>query len=174
MEKALYAAQQVVGIDLEMEFEAFAAGPFDKEIHKLESLAANEDWFHAVPRPDGKGTAYRRGVRIQDRCGAASTILGDKRAEFDRILDFMAKMNSEQAGIWTTVHAVWNNLILAGKPPEDDRIVESFYQFHPAKTAIEEKRVRACIQWLRNNRLSPKGIDFSPKDENSKQPDLFG
>lgn len=173
MEKVLYGAQQVVGVDLEMDFKAFAAGPFDEEIHKLESLANKQKWFHSAKREGGKGTEYQQGSKIMDRCGAAKSILGNKLAEFDRILDWMAKMNSEQAGIWTTVHSVWNDLILAGEPVTDDRIVKSFYEFHEAKTAIEQKRVRACIQWLRDNQFVPTGILFESSDQGSEQTDLF-
>ena len=173
LEKALYGAQEVLGVNLEMEFEAFAAGPFDKEIHKLESLAAKQKWFYAVPREGGKGTAYRRGSRIQDRCGAANAILGAKRAEFDRILHYMGKMNSEQAGVWTTVHSVWNKLILAGEQVTDDGIVNAFYEFHVAKAAIEEHRVRVCIQWLRAHNLVPRGIRFGPRLAESPQGELF-
>lgn len=169
MEKALYGAQQVVGVDLEMDFKAFAAGPFDEEIHKLESLANKQQWFHAVSRSGEMGITYRRGAAILDRCGAAKSILGDKLGEFERVLDWMGKMNSEQAGIWTTVHSVWNDLILAGGPIADDRIVKSFYEFHPAKRTIDEKRVRACIQWLRDNRFVPRGVRFAEaQDQNER------
>lgn len=174
MEKALYGAQQIAGVDLEMEFMAFAQGPFDKEIHQIESLANKEGWFHSQSRKGGKGVAYLRGANIQDRCGAATTILGDKRAEFDRILDWMAKMNSTQAGIWTTVHKVWNDLIIALKPVNDDAIVKGFYEFHEAKADIEEKSVRSCIKWMRDNNFVPRGIHFDPYEPESQQADLFG
>lgn len=139
MEKVLYGAQQIIGVDLEMDFQAFAQGPFDKEIHKLESLAKKQQWFQAVPRQGGHGTEYHRGAKIMDRCGAAKTILGEKLAEFDRVLDWMAKMNSEKAGIWTTVHSVWNDLVIVGETVTDDLIVKRFYEFHEAKAAVEEK-----------------------------------
>jgi len=150
-----------------MDFQAFAQGPFDKEIHKLESLAKKQQWFQAVPRQGGHGTEYHRGAKIMDRCGAAKTILGEKLAEFDRVLDWMAKMNSEKAGIWTTVHSVWNDLVIVGETVTDDLIVKRFYEFHEAKAAVEEKRVRACIQWLRDNNFVPRGtrLQTLPEEE---------
>ena len=86
----------------------------------------------------------------------------------------MAKMDSERAGIWTTVHFVWNGLILAGEPVTDDRIVKGFYEFHEAKKTIEEWRVRACIQWLRDEKFVPSGIRFESGNQGSEQTDLFG
>jgi hypothetical protein len=169
MEKVLYGAQQIIGVDLEMDFQAFAQGPFDKEIHKLESLAKKQQWFQAVPRQGGHGTEYHPGAKILDRCGAAKTILGEKLAEFDRVLDWMAKMNSEKAGIWTTVHSVWNDLIIAGASITDDQIVKRFYEFHEAKASIEEKRVRACIQWLRDNHFVPRGIRLQATPEEEQE-----
>lgn len=116
MAKVLYLAQQEAGIDLQMEFQRQAAGPFDEEIHNLESLAATQGWFTAAPRPGNKGTMYHRGANLADRCGAVAGILGEAKAKFDSILDWLAKMDTEQAEIWATVHAVWNDLLLAKQP----------------------------------------------------------
>jgi hypothetical protein len=158
MEKVFYGAQCIIGIDLEMDFKPFENGPFDEEIHKIESLAGKQQWFDSVPRQGGVGTEYHRGMQIEVRCGAAKAILGDKLAEFDRILDWIGRMDSAQTGIWTTVHFVWNNLILTGKAIADDAIVKGFYEFHEAKRSIEEWRVRSCIKWLRDNKFVPTGI----------------
>jgi len=172
MEKVFYGAQCIIGIDLEMDFKPYENGPFDEEIHKIESLAKKERWFESVPRQSGIGIEYHRGANIEDRCGAAKSILGNKLAEFDRILNFMAKMDSEQTGIWTTVHFVWNDLILAKKPVTDDAIVRGFYEFHVAKKSIEERRVRVCIKWLRDKGLVPKGIRVTEPQLEKRQPPL--
>lgn len=172
MEKVFYGAQCIIGIDLEMDFKPYENGPFDEEIHKIESLAKKERWFDSVPRQSGIGTEYRRGANIVDRCGAAKSILADKLADFDRILDWMGKMDSEQAGIWTTVHFVWNNLILSRKPISDEAIVKGFYRFHEAKKSIEEHRVRTCIKWMQDEGFVPQGITFIAPKLEDEEPEL--
>src|SRR6185312_9825618 len=69
MEKVFYGAQCIIGIDLEMDFKPYENGPFDEEIHKIESLAKKEQWFDSVPRQGGIGIEYHRGAKIEDRCG---------------------------------------------------------------------------------------------------------
>lgn len=173
MEKVLYLAQQEVGIDLEMEFQREAAGPFDEEIHKLESLAANQGWFTASPRPGNKGTSYHRGPSIADRCGAAASILGEAKAKFDSILDWLEKMDTEQAEIWATVHAVWNDLLLAKQSVTDDGIVQGVYGWHPSKARFTKEQIQNCIGWMRTQGFVPRGLRFETREQPSAQPELL-
>ena len=164
MEKVLYLAQQEAGIDLEMEFQREAAGPFDEEIHKLESLAAKEGWFLATRRPGDKGTSYHRGPKIQDRCGAAASILSEAKAKFDSILDWLAKMDTERAELWATVHAAWNDLLLAEQPITDEAIVQGVYAWHPSKARFTADRISTCIGWMRKEGFVPQGIHFETRE----------
>lgn len=173
MEKVLYGAQQVVGLDLEWEFQEEVAGPFDPEVHKLESLASKQGWFIAATRPGNKGTTYSRGPNIATRCAAAPAILGEKLAEFDRVLDWFAKMNTERAELWMTVHAAWNKLLLTGEAVTEERIVQAVHAWNPSKLRFSEERIRHCIQWLRDENFVPRGIPFEPREPSSGQGELF-
>jgi hypothetical protein len=172
MEKVLYLAQQEVGIDIEMEFQREAAGPFDHEIHKLESLALKEGWFVASHRPGDKGTSYHRGPKIADRCGAAVSILGEARARFDSILDWLEKMDTEQAEIWATVHAVWNDLLVAKQPVTDDAIVQGVYAWHPSKARFPADRILTCICWMRREGFVPRGVRFETREQKGSETEL--
>jgi methylase of polypeptide subunit release factors len=172
MEKVLYLAQQEVGIDLEMEFQREAAGPFDEEIHKLESLAAKEGWFLAARRPGDKGTSYHRGANIDSRCGAAASILGEAKSKFDSILDWLAKMDTEQAEIWATIHAVWNDLLLANQPVTDDGIIQGVYAWHPSKARFAADRILTCIGWMRKEGYVPRGVLFETREPKASGPEL--
>jgi len=165
MEKVLYLAQQEAGVDLEMEFQCEAAGPFDEEIHKLESLAAKEGWFVASRRPGDKGTSYHRGPNIADRCGAAVNVLGEAKTKFDSILDWLAKMDSEQAEIWATVHAVWNDLLVGKEAISDERIIQGVYGWHPSKARFTREQIQSCIGWMRKQGFVPRGVQFETREK---------
>lgn len=168
MEKVLYLAQQEVGIDLEMEFRREAAGPYDVEIHKIESLAAKQDWFTTARRGGDQGVMYARGGQIGDRTGAATSILGEKKPLFDRILDWLAKMDTERAELWATTHAAWNDLILAKEPIDDARIVQEVYSWHRSKARFMEDRILACIKWMRDEGYVPRGLKFDTREQVSQ------
>jgi methylase of polypeptide subunit release factors len=172
MEKVLYLAQQEIGVDLEMEFQHGLNGPFDEEIHKLESLAAKSGWFLATPRPGNKGTSYQRGPAIADRCGAAASILGEAKSKFDSILDWLAKMDTERAEIWATVHAVWNEMLLAKQPVSDETIIQGVYAWHPAKARFVADRISACIGWMRKEGFIPRGIEFETRVQKPVETEL--
>lgn len=176
MEKVLYLAQQEVGINLEMEFQHGLNGPFDEEIHKLESLAEKKEWFVGTPRPGDKGTSYQRGGKIEDRCGAAAKILGTAKAKFDSILDWLAKMDTERAELWATVHAVWNELLVAKQPVTDEGIVQGVYAWHPAKSRFTKERIQTCIDWARKEGFVPIGRSFETREKAPVETelDLFG
>lgn len=165
MEKVLYLAQQEVGINLEMEFQHGLNGPFDEEIHKIESLAEKQEWFVATPRPGDKGTSYQRGSKIEDRCGAAASILGAAKAKFDSILDWLAKMDTERAELWATVHAVWNEMLLAKQSVTDEGIIQGVYAWHPAKARFAAERIQACIDWIRKEGFVPIGRSFETREK---------
>ena len=180
MEKVLYLAQQGLGVNLELEFKREAAGPFDEEIHKLESLAVKQGWFVASPRPGTFGTAYDPGANIDERCSAAGRILGESMQRFDWILDQIAKMNTERAELWATVHAAWNDLMLSAKAGiNDERIVQEVYSWHPSKARFDRDRIVQCIAWMRREGIEPRGVVFETRAKTDQQElqlglDLFG
>ena len=179
MEKVLYLAQQGLGVDLELEFQREAAGPFDEEIHKLESLAKKEGWFVATERAGTYGTAYKRGPRISERCGAATSILGEAKGRVDWMLDQIAKMDTERAELWATVHAAWNDLICSGSGASDDHIVQEVYAWHSSKARFQRERIVSCIEWMRRENFTPQGYRFETRVKPSHEEldlglDLFG
>ena len=165
MEKVLYLAQQGLGVDLEMEFQREAAGPFDEEIHKLESLAAKQQWFTSTRRAGTYGTSYAASSKIAARCEAATAILGAAKSRFDWVLDQVAKMDTEKAELWATVHAAWNDLLLAGTPASDPRIVQEVHACHPSKGRFTAERITKCIAWIREQDFVPRGIQFKTREE---------
>ena len=158
LEKVLYLCEAHVGLDLEGEYGRRAAGPLDPDIYKIEGLARKHNWFEPRQR-HGFGIEYRTGDKIADRCGAARTLLGKKIAEMDRLLTWFEKMTTEQAEVFATVFAAWNDFLVDRAEPTDDQIVEQVRgHWHESKERFTPKRLHVCIAWMRKHRFVPRGI----------------
>jgi len=157
MEKVLHLTQSHVGVDLEFTFKRQAAGPFDEEIYKAESLAKKQRWF--VTRDTGMFDAkYQPGTKIADRCKAARTILGQRVNEMDRLLADAAKMDTRQAELLATTYAVWNDLLLDGAEPTIQAIINGVFAWHPSKKdRFTPEQVEKCVDWMTQNDYVPRG-----------------
>lgn len=155
--KIVHLTQCHIGIDLEFEFTRQAAGPFDKEIINVESLARKKGWFKTFKRRDGYGYYYRRGENMSKRCAAAVTILGEQKNGMDRLISVFDKMDTDQAEIFDTVYAVWNDMLIEGIEPTEDKIKEYFYTWSKEKKRFTPEQIHNCIEWMKDNYFVPTG-----------------
>lgn len=67
-------------------------------------------------------------------------------------------MKSEDAEVFTTVHAAWNNLLHDGETISDDAIVkEARDTWHPAKLKISAQKFHDAIKLIRAKGVEPDG-----------------
>ena len=156
LEKVMHLTQAHLGIDLEFEFVRQAAGPFDEEIIKVESLARKQEWFTTHKR-QSFGVYYQPGPKMQEEKVWAVKILGEKKNEMDRLLKEVAKMTTEQAELFDTVYAVWNDLLIDGIDPTQEQIIEGVYNWHESKKRFPSEQIRTCIQWISTKSFVPSG-----------------
>lgn len=68
-------------------------------------------------------------------------------------------MNMEEAELFATVHAAWNNLLLNGVAITDDAIVkEARDDWDSAKLNIPRQKFLDTIKLIRAKRMAPEGI----------------
>lgn len=156
LEKVLHIVQAHLDVDLSLQFKRHAAGPFDKAIFPLESLAQKKGWFTAIKRPK-YGVRYEPGPNIRDRLGAAHRILGGKRDALDMLLRYVRRMDTEQAELFATVYAAWNDLLIDQRPTEEEAIIAEVHGWHPSKLRFTPARISECIRWLRRKGIVPRG-----------------
>jgi len=157
LEKVLCLTQHGLGVDLSFEFKRKAAGPFDEAIFKIESLARKQRWFDTFKRGD-QGAYYRRGCNIPVQLERARTILGERKQRMDLLLDWLSKMDTEQAELLATVFAAWNDLLINRRSPSDDDIIREVYGWHESKHRFEPERITKCIRWLKGHDFAPTGV----------------
>ncbi len=156
LEKALHLIQCHLGVDMEFQFERYAAGPFDKEIYKMEGVARKRDWFTTRDRLK-YGVTYHPGQKIGEMCKYAPGYLGAKQAEMDRLLDHIASMNTDDAELFATAYAAWNDLLIDGRSPDDEAIIAEVHGWHPDKLRFTPTIIRKRLDWMRANAYVPTG-----------------
>lgn len=157
-EKIAHMIEARLGIDLGRNPMKDAAGPNDfPHLHKVEYRARKANWFDFK---QVKGAAYRvHKLRAFDRLiERTRAALGERINDVDGLLELMLPMQTQQAEIFCTVYAAWNNLLLDGNKPTDEQIVfEARENWHPDKLKIPRERFFDAIEWIRNKALAPLG-----------------
>lgn len=158
-QKVLHLCESVGGVELGRSPIKDAAGPND-----FQHMLAAEDWAKAVhffeflPRPAGNGYSFKRLARFNAMVAEGADTLQPVKNRLDRAIGLIAPMNSEQAELFATVHAAWNNLILDGVEPTETAIIhEARENWHIAKQKFGEGKFRQAIATIRAKGIEPDG-----------------
>lgn len=135
-----------------------AAGPFDNAMMRsVHAQMKRSKWFEPQ-RQEGGGIAYLP----MEKCGAHRDYFdrywGDRKPSFDRLMELIHPMKTEQIEIVATLYAAWNDFLIQGETVDDDCLVdEVLNRWDASKKRISEDRWRAAIDWMREKNLVPKG-----------------
>jgi hypothetical protein len=135
-----------------------AAGPFDNAMMRsVHAQMKRSKWFEPQ-RQEGGGIAYLP----MEKCGAHRDYFdrywGDRKTSFDRLMELIHPMKTEQIEIVATLYAAWNDFLIHGEMVDDDCLVdEVLNRWDASKKRISEDRWRAAIDWMREKNLVPKG-----------------
>lgn len=157
-EKIAHMIEAHVGIDLGRAPIKDAAGPNDyphlKRVEHRAKMAGFFD-FQRVEKAGYRVTKYRQFGSLIERVREK---LGDRNRDVESIIELMLPMDSQQAEIFCTVYAAWNNLLLDRQEPDDESIVyEARENWHPDKLNIPRERFFAAIGWMRQKGVVPVG-----------------
>jgi len=157
-EKIAHMVEARLGIDLGRKPVKDAAGPNDfPHLHKVEHRARKANFFDFKQVQGGPYQVQKlRGFeRLIDK---TRTVLGQRLADVEGLLQWMLPMTVQQAEIVATVYAAWNNLLLYGRQPTDEEIVrEAREDWHPHKLKIEREKFFKAIGWMREQNVVPEG-----------------
>lgn len=101
---------------------------------------------------------YTPGPALDARANEAEALLGERKAEVDRVLDLLAPLSTHKCGLLATAYAAWNDLLIAGEHPTDRDIIRDVrHHWHKTKEAVADKDWFWALRWLEANRLLPQG-----------------
>lgn len=160
--KRMYLAEVHAGVwELRGQPERKAAGPFDSALMRdIEAELARVGHI-ATSQPGGSGsqvlyslTGTRGALRAE-----LDAMLGDRRAVFDKMLADLGTLESKGVEAVATLYAVWNDILIDGRTPTDDAVINGVLNdWHAEK---RDKFTRAdlvnYLGWMRRHDLTPSG-----------------
>jgi type I restriction enzyme, S subunit len=156
-EKIVHLAQATLALELGRVAWKDAAGPNDFPHAKKVESRAQKAGFYTVHKK-GNYYEYAAGTQMQKIIDKTYLALADKAEKLNSLIDLMVPMNTQQAEIFATVYAGWNNLLLDKKEFTDEDIVtESRENWHKDKLAIDRNKFFAAIKWMRDINVVPTG-----------------
>jgi len=158
-QKTLHLVESIGGLDLDRSPMKDVAGPNDFQ-HQLEAekWAKAEQFFEFVKRSFGPGYDFKKLARFDEMMDTAKTIIAPHREALNKAIDIVLPMDTQQAEVFATVHAAWNNLILDGKEITEEAILfEARENWHPKKLAININKFKKAIRKIRVDNLIPDG-----------------
>lgn len=152
-----------------------AAGPFDGAmIDDVEAGLRQDRFYDAAEDPSSQ-----RGRIIftpLDNAGGhkptLEAILGDRVVELRRVIGLVQDFSTENTEAIATLYAVWNDALIDGEQPDNDRIIRGFREeWHEAKQRFTEENLSTWLDWMRRNDLVPRGS--GPRTISAHQPSLL-
>jgi hypothetical protein len=160
IEKITHLTEYHCGIDFEREPLRDAAGPVDYHSRrKVESLASKQHWYSTVDAENRPGVKYVPGPKILEALPIAKRTMGIHKAAVDVLIELMRPLDTTMCEIAATLYAAWNDLLLAGDAPTDEKIMrEARENWHPKKLRIPLERWKRALDWMKEHHLVPRGI----------------
>jgi type I restriction enzyme S subunit len=157
-EKIAHMVEAYVGIDLERAPVKDAAGPNDyPHLVRVEHRARKAGFFD-FQRVEGAGYRVKKYRHFEELIERTREKLAERSRDVDSMLELMLPMNTQQAEIFSTVYAAWNNLLLERQQPSDESIVfEARENWHPEKLKIPRTKFFDAIDWIRAKGIVPSG-----------------
>jgi hypothetical protein len=157
-QKLLHLVEALARVDLGRRPMKDAAGPNDFP-HQLKAENwARQNGFYDVIQRDGGGYDFKRLSGFDKLLDDAPQVLGASLGAIESVIDLLIPMDSQEAELFATVHAAWNNLLIDGAEPTDEAIVrEARDTWHPDKLKIPEAKFHQTIALIRSKGLVPDG-----------------
>jgi type I restriction enzyme S subunit len=157
-EKIAHMIEAHLGIELGRAPVKDAAGPNDFRHLKGVEHRAKMAKFFDFQRIDGMGYRVTKHRHFEELIERTRGHLGERSRDLDRLLELMLPMNTEQAEVFVTVYAAWNNLLLDKQPITNESIVfEARENWHPNKLNIERRKFFEAIEWMKKHDVIPQG-----------------
>lgn len=134
-----------------------AAGPNDfQHMRNAEKWAKTQGFFEMAK--NGEGYEFIKLSGFDQHMSRAREALAPYLSRIEPVIDLLVPMDTEDAEIFTTVHAAWSNLVIDGMPTTDDAIVSAARdEWHPDKLKLPEHKFRRAIDMIRERKLVPDG-----------------
>ena len=162
LQKLLYLAEVHAGVhELGGVYAREAAGPLARDLlSDTERGMATASYFSTVaPLSTGEGYTYARLGKAGAHRNQLASLLGPREVALEGLIDRLKDYDTRQVEAITTLYAVWNDALLDGETPGDDRIIRGVLEeWHPEKSdKFTTADLKTWLAWMRRNGMVPKG-----------------
>lgn len=162
LQKLIYLAEVHAGIhELAGIYVRQAAGPLAPDLLSETERGMEAAGFYRTvpPMNETDGYTYSRIGKAGAHGDQFAAMLGDRAATLTQLIDRFKDYDTRQVEAITTLYAVWNDALIDGETPTDDRIIRGVLEeWHPEKkdkfTATD---LKTWLAWMRRNGVVPTG-----------------
>jgi len=158
-QKILYLCEYYGEItDINSNYHRDVAGPYDKEmIRSLDKNLEKQNWFKAIQ--DDNRWYYIPLEKSDEYKEHYTNIFKIYDEKINTIINLCKSFDTQRCEIIATLFAGWNDLIIKGKNPTDDDIIdEVLYNWHKSKQNIQKDRWQNALKWMKKNDIIPTGF----------------
>ncbi|MET0049768.1 MAG: hypothetical protein ABW095_01660 [Candidatus Thiodiazotropha sp.] len=125
---------------------------------RAEEWAKSHKYFEFKERATGGGYDFIRLANYDQSINGSIAAVKPYQEKIEKILRLLLPMNTQEAEVFTTVYAAWNNLILDKTDVTDETIIrEARENWHSSKMNIQVSHFSEAINKIRTNGLIPDG-----------------
>lgn len=162
LQKLIYLAEVHAGIyELAGNYVRQAAGPLAPHLLSETERGMDAGGFYRTvpPTSEGDGYIYSRIGKVGAHSDQLAALLGARAATLTRLIDRFKDYDTRQVEAITTLYAVWNDALIDGETPTDDRIIRGVLEeWHPEKkNKFTATDLKPWLAWMRRNDVVPTG-----------------
>ncbi|MEO2088696.1 MAG: hypothetical protein ABGY75_04245 [Gemmataceae bacterium] len=148
------------GVEIVARFLQAPFGPYAPELEAMEPVCGERGFFTTEKQPkgdEGFEVAYVPGENAEVGRSAGVKRLGANTADAEKLLRLIRSMTTDEAELFATVYAVWNDSLIDGKPVGDDAIIAGVYAWNVQKRKFTPAAITAMIARIRTEGYEPTG-----------------
>jgi hypothetical protein len=129
--------------------------------------------YSSMHEGKGSGVSYTPLAKFGQHKSELADLLGSRITALTRTIELIRDLETRAAEVIATTYAVWNDALLDGETPDDDRIVQAFLNdWHPEKRQkFKEAEVRHWLDWMKRHGVVPAGT--GPRTISTVSRDMF-
>lgn len=163
LEKMLYTLETHIGFDFDTAYERQIAGPLDGSIYQCENMISQKNsWF--TIKKSKYGVKYSPTQEMYKYKIYFKKYFTNYESEIERIINIFKPISTDDAEVYATLYASWNDFIIAGKTFKDEDIVNDVLNnWHDSKERFSKDIWVAALEQMRKLKLVPKGYGKKTK-----------
>jgi type I restriction enzyme S subunit len=162
-QKIQYLAEHIAEADLNLNYYRKMAGPYDNVfMHTVYSNMKNNKWF------EDRKKNFKPLAKVNEIDKYYQTYFSPTETKLNKLFKLLKNASEAHSEVIATVYAIWNNMLINGETPANDKIVKLFFEWSTRKEAYTEKQILDTIKLLKEKGFEPAGFGYLIKEVKGK------